>query len=159
MSNVLDNAYEYMQERVGNTIAPTDWFAITQDRVNDFSKVTMDDQWIHIDPERAKDGPFGRTIVHGQLTLSLLDFIPRSEKVETFDDLDGLSMVINYGFNKVRFPSPVMVGERVRVHSTLKSVEIKNGTIEAVTEQVVEVEGQDKPACVAEALARYVFDE
>lgn len=156
MSNNLENAYEALTNRIGESSAPTEWFEITQDRINEFADVTMDHQWIHIDKERAKSGPFGTTIAHGHLTLSIMAHLPRTV-VETGPRLDGQKMTINYGFNKVRFPAPVPVGAKIRTTSTLKTVEIKNGMIETMNEIVVEVEGQDKPCCVAESLGRLVF--
>lgn len=156
MSSDLENAYEALTARIGESSAPTEWFEITQDRINEFADVTMDHQWIHIDKERAKVGPFGTTIAHGHLTLSIMGHLPRTV-VETGPRLEGQKMTINYGFNKVRFPSPVPVGAKIRTTSTLKTVEIKNGMIETMNEIVVEVEGQDKPCCVAESLGRLVF--
>ena len=156
MSDNLENAYEALTARIGESSAPTEWFEITQDRINEFADVTMDHQWIHIDKERAKSGPFGTTIAHGHLTLSIMSHLPRTV-VETGPRLDGQKMTINYGFNKVRFPAPVPVGAKIRTTSTLKTVEIKNGMIETMNEIVVEVEGQDKPCCVAESLGRLVF--
>ena len=156
MSNNLESAYEALTARIGESSAPTEWFEITQDRINEFADVTMDHQWIHIDKERAKSGPFGTTIAHGHLTLSIMAHLPRTV-VETGPRLDGQKMTINYGFNKVRFPAPVPVGAKIRTTSTLKTVEIKNGMIETMNEIVVEVEGQDKPCCVAESLGRLVF--
>ena len=156
MSSDLANAYEALTARIGESSAPTEWFEITQDRINEFANVTMDHQWRHIDKERAKGGPFGTTIAHGHLTLSIMSHLPRTV-VETGPRLEGQKMTINYGFNKVRFPSPVPVGAKIRTTSTLKTVEIKNGMIETMNEIVVEVEGQDKPCCVAESLGRLVF--
>lgn len=156
MSSNLENAYEALTARIGESSAPTEWFEITQDRINEFADVTMDHQWIHIDKERAKVGPFGTTIAHGHLTLSIMGHLPRTV-VETGPRLEGQKMTINYGFNKVRFPSPVPVGAKIRTTSTLKTVEIKNDMIETMNEIVVEVEGQDKPCCVAESLGRLVF--
>ena len=156
MSSNLEDAYEALTARIGESSAPTEWFEITQDRINEFADVTMDHQWIHIDKERAKGGPFGTTIAHGHLTLSIMSHLPRTV-VETGPRLEGQKMTINYGFNKVRFPSPVPVGAKIRTTSTLKTVEIKNGMIETMNEIVVEVDGQDKPCCVAESLGRLVF--
>ena len=156
MADNLQNAYEILQERIGESSAPTEWFEITQDRINEFADVTLDHQWIHIDEDRAKVGPFGTTIAHGHLTLSIMGHLPRTV-VETGPKLDGQKLTINYGFNKVRFPSPVPVGAKIRTTSTLKTVEIKGGMIETMNEIVVEVEGQDKPCCVPESLGRLVF--
>ncbi|MEM7338264.1 MAG: MaoC family dehydratase [Actinomycetota bacterium] len=152
----MANALETLQGRIGESTAPTDWFEMTQDRINDFADVTMDHQWIHVDVERAKAGPFGGPIAHGQLTLSVMSFLPRTEPLPN-QALDGQKMGINYGFDKVRFPSPVAVGDRIRAYSTLKRAEIKGGMIEVMNEITVEVEGREKPAVVAESLGRLVF--
>ena len=156
MADALNTAYDKLAERIDQPGTPSDWFEISQDRIDEFADVTMDHQWIHIDPERAKDGPFGTTIAHGHLTLSIMGHLPRAVK-ESAPALEGQKLSINYGFDKVRFPSPVPVGARVRTTSTLKRVEIKGGMIETMNEVVMEVEGQDKPCCVAESLGRLVF--
>ena len=156
MTDQLQAAYEIMTARIGESDPPTDWFEIDQQRIDDFADVTMDHQWIHVDVERAKAGPFGAPIAHGHLTLSIMGHLPRSQKFEE-TRLEGQKLGINYGFNRVRFPAPVPVGARLRMHSTLKSVEIKGGMLEVMNEVVVEVEGQDKPCCVAESLGRMVF--
>ena len=125
---------------------------ITQERVNQFADATGDHQWIHIDPERAAtESPYGATIAHGYLTLSLTNmFLPSLITVEQ------VSMGINYGVNKVRFPAPVPVGSRVRVGAELSSVDEINGGVQAVITITVEVEGSPKPACVVESLTRYM---
>ena len=156
MSDAMQVAYDTLQGRVDESAQPSDWFEITQGRINDFADVTLDHQWIHIDAERASTGPFGTTIAHGHLTLSIMGHLPRAVE-ESAPRLEGQKLMINYGFDKVRFPSPVPVGARVRTTSTLKRVEIKGGMIETMNEIVVEVEGQDKPCCVAESLGRLVF--
>ncbi|GAB3973389.1 MaoC family dehydratase [Actinoallomurus acanthiterrae] len=124
---------------------------ITQDRVNTFADATDDHQWIHVDEERAKDGPFGGTIAHGYLTLSLL--IPLwSELLE----VTGVRMAVNLGLNRVRFPSPVPVGSKIRAHGAIASVtEVKGGGVEVVVDLTVEIDGADKPACVAQAVYRF----
>ncbi|MEC9253081.1 MAG: MaoC family dehydratase [Pseudomonadota bacterium] len=156
MSDAMQVAYDTLQGRVDESAQPSDWFEITQGRINDFADVTLDHQWIHIDAERASTGPFGTTIAHGHLTLSIMGHLPRAVE-ENAPRLEGQKLMINYGFDKVRFPSPVPVGARVRTTSTLKRVEIKGGMIETMNEIVVEVEGQEKPCCVAESLGRLVF--
>jgi len=156
MSDAMQTAYDTLQGRIDESGQPSDWFEITQDRINDFADVTLDHQWIHIDSERASAGPFGTTIAHGHLTLSIMGHLPRAVE-ESVPRLEGQKLMINYGFDKVRFPSPVPVGARVRTTSTLKRVEIKGGMIETMNEIVVEVEGQEKPCCVAESLGRVVF--
>lgn len=155
--DALHKAYETLKPYIGKPQTPSDWFTVTQERINDFADVTMDHQWIHVDEERSKSGPFGKTIAHGHLTLSLMGHLPRAGADGGLPKLEGQKLGINYGFNKVRFPSPVPVGARIRTTRTLRSVDIKGGMIEAMQEVVVEVEGQDKPACVAESLSRMVF--
>ena len=153
----IENAYETLTARIGESSTPSEWFEITQQRVNDFADVTMDHQWIHVDPERAKAGPFGAPIAHGQLTLSIMSFLPKPETAESLPQLPGQKLTINYGFDKIRFPSPVPVGAKIRTTSTLKRVEIKGSMIETMNEVVVEVQGSEKPCVVAESLARLVF--
>ena len=153
----IENAYETLSARIGESSTPSEWFEITQDRVNDFADVTMDHQWIHVDPERAKAGPFGAPIAHGQLTLSIMSFLPKPDNAESLPQLPGQKLTINYGFDKIRFPSPVPVGAKIRTTSTLKRVEIKGSMVETMNEVVVEVQGSEKPCVVAESLARLVF--
>lgn len=137
---------------VGRHLGYSDWMEITQERVNQFADATGDHQWIHIDPERAAaESPYGATIAHGYLTLSLTNmFLPSLITVEQ------ISMGINYGVNKVRFPAPVPVGSKVRVGAELTSVEEITGGMQAVITITVEVEGSPKPACVVESLTRYM---
>lgn len=152
----MATALQTLQGRIGESTPPTDWFEMTQERINEFADVTMDQQWIHIDVERANKGPFGAPIAHGHLTLSIMGHLPRTEVVPG-PKLEGQKLGINYGFDKVRFPSPVPVGAKIRSSSTLKRAELKGGMIETMSEVKVEVEGQDKPAVVAESLGRLVF--
>ena len=154
--SALENAHATLSERIGQASEPTDWFEMTQERVNDFAGATLDDQWIHVDPERAKAGPFGAPIAHGQLTMSIMSFLPGGEGVG-LPKLDGAKLGINYGWNKVRFPSPVPVGAEIRTRGMIKEVSIKGGMLEVVNELTLEVKGQDKPACVAESVLRMVF--
>ncbi|WP_419918292.1 MaoC family dehydratase [Candidatus Poriferisocius sp.] len=130
----------------------SDWMEITQERVNRFADATGDHQWIHIDPERAAaESPYGTTIAHGYLTLSLTNmFLPELITVEQ------ISMGINYGVNKVRFPAPVPVGSRIRVGAELSAVDEITGGVQATITITVEVEGSPKPACVVESLTRYL---
>ncbi|MEJ2088309.1 MAG: MaoC family dehydratase [Gammaproteobacteria bacterium] len=153
----IENAYETLTARIGQSGTPSEWFEITQERINDFADVTMDHQWIHVDPERAKAGPFGAPIAHGQLTLSIMSFLPKPDNAESLPQLPGQKLTINYGFDKIRFPAPVPVGSKIRTTSTLKRVEIKGSMIEIMNEAVVEVQGSEKPCVVAESLARLVF--
>jgi acyl dehydratase len=134
----------------GRDLGQSQWLEITQERIQQFADATGDHQWIHVDVERAKTGPFGAPIAHGFLTLSLTSlFLPELLSVEK------ISMGVNYGMNRVRFPSPVRVGSRIRgVGKLLAAEEIKNG-VQATIEITVEIEGEPKPACVVEFLARY----
>ncbi|WAJ45533.1 MaoC family dehydratase [Mycobacterium sp. Aquia_216] len=136
----------------GETIGQSDWVTITQEEVNLFADATGDHQWIHVDPERAKDGPFGKTIAHGFMTLSLL---PRLQ--HDMYTVKGIKLAINYGLNKVRFPSPVPVGSKVRATTSLVGVEdLGNGTVQGTMSTTIEVDGSPKPACVAESIIRYI---
>ena len=152
----IENAIETLNAQIGQPSEPTDWFEITQERVNTFADATLDQQWIHVDPERAKEGPFGAPIAHGQLTMSLMSFLPGGEGVG-LPVLDGMKMGINYGWNKVRFMSPVAVGSKIRTVGKLKSVTQKGEMLELINEMTVEIDGQDKPACVAESVLRIAF--
>ena len=145
-----------LQGRIDQPGVPTDWFEVTQERINDYAEVSMDHQWIHVDVDRAKEGPFGAPIAHGNLTIAIMGHLPRSQKEET-PSFEGQKLSINYGFDRIRMPSPVKAGSRVRATSTLKRAEVKGGMIETMNEIVVEIEGQDKPALVAESLGRMVF--
>jgi acyl dehydratase len=136
---------EQLSEAVGEDLGATDWLEISQDRVDAFADATGDHQWIHVDVERAAAGPFGGTIVHGYLTLSLLaQFGPQLFEVST----PGAKL--NYGVNKVRFPNPVKVGSRVRATAQIAEVSAVPAGTQLVTKYVVEIEGETKPACVAE---------
>ena len=132
----------------GLELGPSSWIEITQERVNAFADATDDHQWIHVDPERAAQGPFGTTIAHGYLTLSLV--VPISAELMAFEDT---RMGINYGANRVRFPAPVPVGSRIRGRMTVKEVEEAQGGTRVTSEAVLEREGGDKPVCVAEVVS------
>ncbi|WP_411108964.1 MaoC family dehydratase [Streptomyces sp. c-19] len=135
----------------GADLGRTEWREITQDRVNTFADATDDHQWIHTDPEKAKDGPFGGPIAHGYLTLSLI--IPLFGELLT---ITGTRMSVNYGLDKVRFPSPVPVGARIRLHGVVGTVEeVKGDGVQMPITFTVEIEGSTKPACVAEAVYRH----
>jgi acyl dehydratase len=136
----------------GQTIGESDWVTITQEDVNLFADATGDHQWIHVDPERAANGPFGTTIAHGFMTLALL---PRLQ--QQIYRVNGIKLAINYGLNKVRFPAPVPVGSKVRAQSTLVGVDdLGNGAVQATVSTTVEIEGSAKPACVAESVVRFI---
>ena len=145
------NGVDELRALVGEQLGTSDWMEITQERVNTFAEATGDHQWIHVDPERAKDGPFGRTIAHGYLTMSLGPVL--LPQVVT---ITGFSMALNYGLNKLRFPSPVPVGSKLRLSAELADVEDVTGGVQITVRLTFEVEGSDKPACVAEALYRYL---
>ncbi|HZQ84216.1 MAG TPA: MaoC family dehydratase [Acidimicrobiales bacterium] len=144
------NGIEGLRELIGTPLPPSEWHEVTQEQVNQFADATGDHQWIHVDPERAKAGPFGGPIAHGYLTLSLASYLlPKVWRVE------GFSMGVNYGLNKLRFPSPVPVGGKVRLNATLADLKEISGGVEATVDMSFEVEGKDKPACVAQAVYRY----
>ena len=135
----------------GRDLGHTDWLEITQDRVNLFAEATNDQQWIHVDVERARSGPFGGPIAHGYLTLSLL--IPLFGELL---EIRGVRMSVNYGLEKVRFPSPVPIGAKIRMAATVVSVEEVAGEgVQMLLGCTVEVDGSDKPACVAQAVYRH----
>jgi acyl dehydratase len=139
-----------LKAKQGEHLGYSDWLEITQERVNEFAEATGDHQWIHVDPERAKAGPFGGPIAHGYLTISLAPMLlPQVMRVE------GIQMGVNYGINKLRFPSPVPVGAKLRVGAQLADVEDIAGGAQVTLDLTFEVEGKDKPACVAQAVYRY----
>jgi acyl dehydratase len=134
----------------GTALGPTEWLAIEQDRVNGFADVTGDHQWIPVDAERAKDGPFGGTIAHGYLTMSLVNyFLPQLIEVQ------GFAHAVNVGADRLRFLAPVKVGSRIRGVGEVVSVEEIKGAIQSVVRVTVEIEGSDKPACVVDTISRY----
>lgn len=134
----------------GTALGPTEWLLIDQDRVNGFAEVTGDHQWIHVDVERAKDGPFGGTIAHGYLTMSLVNFfLPQLIEVR------GFAHAVNVGADRLRFLNPVKVGSRIRGAGEIVSVEEIKGAIQSVVRVTVEIEGSDKPACVVDTISRY----
>ncbi len=142
---------EELKRRVGCPLGVSGWLAVDQDRINRFADCTGDHQWIHVDPEMAAKGPFGRTIAHGFLVLSLIPYFSFEHGVVP----EGATMAINYGLNKVRFVSPVPVGSRIRDVMTLTGVEDKGGRVLVTTTHSIELEGEAKPACVAETLAMF----
>ena len=143
------NGIEEIRALSGKDLGKSAWLEITQDRVNLFADATDDHQWIHVDPERARQGPFGAPIAHGYLTLSLV--------IPLFHDLleiNGISMGVNYGLDKVRFPSPVRVGSKIRLGGVVTQVDDVPGGVQMHVDLTVEIEGQDKPALAARALYR-----
>ena len=152
MTTIINGADD-LHARVGQHLGYSDWLEITQDRVNTFADATGDHQWIHVDVARAASGPFGGTIAHGFLTLALAPGLLKDVWV-----MEGAKMGVNYGLNKVRFPSPVPVGSKVRAGAALKEVtDVGGGGMQLVLEATFEVQGSDKPACVAELVFRYYF--
>jgi len=147
---VVVNGLDELRGLAGQHLGYGEWLAVTQDRVNRFADATDDHQWIHVDVERAKSGPFGGTIAHGFLTLSLLITL-WTDLLELRD----IGMAVNYGLNRVRFPAPVPVGSRIRLGATLASVTDVQGGVEAVIDAVIEREGSEKPVCVAQVVHRY----
>ncbi len=139
-----------LETKVGNHLGYSEWHQVTQEQVNLFADATGDHQWIHVDVERAKGGPFGGPIAHGYLTLSMAPVL-----MEELVAVDGVAMGVNYGLNKLRFPAPVPVGSRVRLGAQLTNVEPISGGAQATYELTFETEGGTKPACVAEAVFRY----
>ena len=146
-----------LQSNVGKDCGTSDWLQIDQDRINDFADVTLDHQFIHVDPERAKASPFGGTIAHGYLTLSLLAYFMQSGGVGL--DVPNRTMGVNYGLDKVRFLQPVAVGSKVRANAKLaEATEKKPGQYLFKMAVTVEIEGQDKPALIAESLTMIFTD-
>ena len=141
-----------IRERIGKELGKSDWLTIDQDRINKFADCTDDHQWIHVDNEAAAEGPFGKTIAHGFLTLSLLSFLASDIRIAP----EGTMMAINYGFNKVRLLNPVPVDSAIRDAIVLSDVDEKpGGRVLVTTTHTVEIEGQEKPACVAEFLTMF----
>ena len=141
---------EELKTLVGQEVAISDWVDITQERVNLFAEATGDRQWIHVDVERSrKESPYGGTIAHGFLTLSLLPMLMEQEI-----DMSAFRMGVNYGLNKVRFPAPVLVGSRLRGRMTLLSVEDIAGGVQMIWQVTMECEGGEKPVCIAESISR-----
>lgn len=152
MSTVFSNAASLVEAQ-GQSLGVSDWLLIEQDRIDTFAEATGDHQWIHVDPVRAKDGPFGATVAHGFLTLSLVNyFLPQLMTVE------NLAMGVNYGCDRIRFPAPVIVGSRIRGAGEVTGVEsLANGAVQVVVRVTIEIEGSDRPACVVDTISRYTF--
>lgn len=152
MATLFDSP-ESILSNVGKPLGQTSWMTITQERINQFADATDDHQWIHVDPVKAKAGPFGDCIAHGFLTLSLMAaFLPQ------IVDVRGMKMGVNYGTDKVRFPSAVKVNSRIRANGELVAAErTKDGGVQATIRVTVEIEGGSKPACIADTISRYYF--
>ncbi|MGH0030509.1 MAG: MaoC family dehydratase [Myxococcota bacterium] len=141
-----------LKEAIGKPLGPSDWLVIEQERIDLFADATDDHQWIHVDVERARQGPFGAPIAHGYLTLSLVShFLPMLLVVP------NAKMGVNYGCNKVRFPAPVPVGSKIRASGEIVDVTDIEGGAQVVVRVTIEIEGGSKPACVVESVSRFVF--
>lgn len=138
-------------EQAGTTLGPTDWLTIEQDRVDGFAEVTGDHQWIHVDVERSREGPFGGTIAHGYLTMSLVSFfLPQLIEVR------GFAHAVNVGADRLRFLNPVRVGARIRASGEIVSVEtVKGGAIQSIVRVTIDIDGEARPACVVDTISRY----
>lgn len=148
--SITVNGIDELKKLAGTDLGTSEWIEVTQERINTFADATGDHQWIHVDPEKAKEGPFGAPIAHGYLTLSL--FIPLFTELL---DVEGVSTKVNYGLNKVRFPSPVKVGSKIRLLGKLASVEDVPGGVQITVDGTIEIEGGAKPAAVLQSLSRF----
>ncbi|MET0901986.1 MAG: MaoC family dehydratase [Acidimicrobiales bacterium] len=159
MSAAAEKAFEHFKADVGNDEGTGEWFEVTQSQIDQFADITHDHQFIHVDPERAKATPFGTTIAHGFLTLSMLTHLSAgtSSAPPNPAKYEGVMMGINYGFNKVRFVSPVKVGSRIRARGVTANVELKGNMIEVTRSFTIEIEGEEKPAVAADWITRTVY--
>tara|TARA_B100000029_G_scaffold464085_1_gene497802 strand:+ start:119 stop:583 length:465 start_codon:yes stop_codon:yes gene_type:complete len=149
-------AYEDLQSKIGTEIHTSDWFEVSQERINAFADATADHQWIHIDEERAaRESPFGGTIAHGYFTLSLYPGL--RDFVDETPPYPGMKQIINYGIDKLRFPNAVKAGSKVRARCELVSVEEVKGGLQLVERYTAEIEGEERPACVADLVMRMMF--
>jgi acyl dehydratase len=149
MAATVINGLEELKRKVGEELGVSDWIDVTQEAIDAFADVTGDHQWIHVDPERAKDTPFGATIAHGLYTLSLGPQLSYS-----LFEVEGVAFGLNYGYNKIRYPAPLPVGSRVRMRATLTAADDIPGGLQMTITQTFEREGADKPVCVAESVSR-----
>ena len=153
MEKLIINSYEEFEKLLGQRIGVSDWLEVPQERINQFADATLDHQWIHVDPERAKDGPFGQTIVHGYLTLSLLPYL-----WEQVIKVENIKMLVNYGMDKMKFGQPVITGSRVRLVATLHDIQNIRGICKTSIKFDIEIEGQRKPALSGIASFLYYFN-
>ena len=154
MSKLIINSYEEFASHLGQQLGVSDWLTVDQDRINQFADATLDHQWIHVDPERAKvESPYKSTIAHGYLTLSLLPHL-WGQIIE----VNNLKMMVNYGMDKMRFGKPVLTGRRIRLNATLKNIENLRGICKAEISFTIEIEGQRKPALEGVATFLYYFN-
>ncbi|MGW1957274.1 MaoC family dehydratase [Streptomyces sp. NPDC001920] len=148
--SITVNGLDELKKLAGSDLGTSEWIEVTQERVNTFADATGDHQWIHVDPRKAAEGPFGAPIAHGYLTLSL--FIPLFSELL---DVRGVTTKVNYGLNKVRFPAPVVVGSRIRLVARLAEVEEVAGGVQITVDGTMEIEGGTKPAAVLQSLSRF----
>jgi len=149
-SPIVINGLDELRKRAGTDLGVSDWVTVEQDNVTTFAKLTGDEQWIHVDPERARSGPFGTTVQHGFLTLGMATGL-----LWSVCTVEGFGVILNYGLNRVRFPSPLRVGDRFRMNVSLAEVKELSGGAEVVYHLEYEVDGGQKPCCVADLVFRY----
>jgi acyl dehydratase len=149
-SPIVINGLDELRERAGTDLGVSDWVTVEQDNITTFAKLTGDEQWIHVDPERARGGPFGTTVQHGFLTLGMSTGL-----LWSVCTVEGFGVILNYGLNRVRFPSPLRVEDRFRMRVSLADVKELSGGAEVVYHLEYEVEGEQKPCCVADLVFRY----
>jgi len=156
MPKAVAHGIDDLRGLVNEVVGPSEWREVTQEMINDFAELSGDDQWIHVDVERAKsESPFGTTIAHGNLTLSLIDGLRKG-----LTEWSGFRLGVNYGWNKVRFPAPVLAGARVRCYLELVELtDLGGGWHQAVKRFTVEAEGTEKPVCVADGVGRVLVDD
>lgn len=152
----INNLLDILRPKLGQEIHVGEWLLIDQDRIDQFAAVTGDEQWIHVDPERAaQNSPYGATVAHGFLTLALLPYLTQSNHPDYFqENYPGMRLRVNMGVNKVRFPAPVVVGSQLRARTVMQSAEQVGESVQLIYSFTIEIEGQDKPACVAESVVR-----
>ena len=153
-------AYEDLQSNIGAKSAPGNWFTVTQEMISAFADATLDHQWIHVDVERAaRDSPFGAPVAHGFFTLALIPHLTGMVEPDK-PKYPGIALTVNYGLNRVRFPHPLLAGSRIRAHTQLQSVEeVRGNGLQLIHNVTVEIEGVEKPTCVAEMVSRLYFNQ
>jgi len=156
VSDAADKLLRMLQGQLGTELSVGDWLTVDQERIDRFAEVTGDIQWIHVDPERAaKESPYGTTVAHGFLTLSLIPFLTRSNHPDFFQaNYPGMRYRVNYGVNRVRFPAPVRRDDRIRARMQLQQAEKVGEAVQIIYLVTVEIEGQERPACVCEQVVR-----
>jgi acyl dehydratase len=159
MASAAEHAHSLLKERIGGEDPPGDWHTVTQAQIDAFARTTLDDQFIHTDPARAAaESPFGTTIAHGFLTLSMISYLVRSIPRPADDPYQGRLIGINYGLERVRFPNPVRVNSRIRARQSLIAVDLKDACTLQLTHRItVEIDGEQKPACVADWVTRAIY--